>query len=294
MDSSTGSSSITPRADILLFILLKIRKTLKGMNRIVLIALAAAPIAHAQIPALTPDELSQVRKVDTLTVPGPGEFFSAMDAAGEPAWGQHLREGAPPVTGSRAAIALLIGNYVADGYVAVEAHDGQAVKNIGKEIIALAKRLNVSQSVLGRANSINDFADKEDWSALREELEATQNEVKLDMAEQKDEQLVTLVTTGAWIRGVDLVSGIIEENYTPEAARILRQPAIIEYLIDELDDLPERTREKPEVRQVLDGLRNCLPLVTEATPSPQQVAALHREMGALVSILMSPESTPTP
>jgi hypothetical protein len=30
----------------------------------------------------------------------------------------------------------------------VEAQDGQSVKNIGKEIINLAKKLNVSQSVL--------------------------------------------------------------------------------------------------------------------------------------------------
>ena len=96
---------------------------------------------------------------------------------------------------------------MADGYIAVEAQDSQGVKNIGKEIINLAKKLNVSQSVLGRGNSINDFADNNDWNALREELEATQNEVKLDMFEQKDNNLVTLVTLGAWIRGTETQAG---------------------------------------------------------------------------------------
>ena len=61
----------------------------------------------------------------------------------------------------------------------VRAQDGQGVKNTGKEIINLARKLNVSQSVISRGNSINDFAENNDWSALREELEATQNEVSI-------------------------------------------------------------------------------------------------------------------
>jgi len=257
-----------------------------------ILVMAAGSLYAADEP-LSQQDLASVEKTDSLTVPGPGEFFAAMDAAGEPAWGQHVRQGSPPPAANRVTIALLIGAYVADGYVAVEAHDGQAVKNIGKEIIALAKRLNVSQTVLGRANSINDFADNDDWSALREELEATQNEVKLDMAEQKDDQLVTLVTTGAWIRGVDLISGIVNASYTPEGARVLRQPAIIEYLVDELNKLPERTRNKPEVTVLRNGLQNCLPYVTEPTPSEAQVKALHAKMNELAASFLEPQAADT-
>ena len=74
--------------------------------------------------------------------------------------------GTPENTSNRYQIALILGTLVADGYIAVEAQDSQGVKNIGKEIINLAKKLNVSQSVLGRGNSINDFAENNDWNAL--------------------------------------------------------------------------------------------------------------------------------
>ena len=146
----------------------------------------------------------------------PGEFFAAINKLERPNWKQLVRTGTPEATANRAQIALVLGTLVADGYIAVEAQDGQGVKNIGKEIINLAKKLNVSQSVLGRGNSINDFAENNDWNALREELEATQNEVKLDMFEQKDSNLVTLVSLGAWVRGTELASGLIERSYTPE------------------------------------------------------------------------------
>ena len=40
------------------------------------------------------------------------------------------------------------GVFIADGFIAVEAKDGQQVKNIGSDIIKLAKALGVSEAVL--------------------------------------------------------------------------------------------------------------------------------------------------
>ncbi len=117
---------------------------------------------------LGPDR--QAVRIESLTIPMPGEFFAAINKLERPNWKQLVRVGTPEATANRAQIALVLGTLVADGYIAVEAQDGQGVKNIGKEIINLAKKLNVSQSVLGRGNSINDFAENNDWNALREEL----------------------------------------------------------------------------------------------------------------------------
>lgn len=241
---------------------------------------------------MTKEELASVEKLDAVTIPMPGEFFNAMGKVGQPAWGQFLRSGSPGVSDSRLIIALGLGTLVADGYVAVEARDGQAIKNIGKEILALAKKLNVSQSVLGRSNSIADFADNNDWNALREELEATQNEVKLDMVDQKDDRLVTLVSLGAWIRGVDLVSGMVVTEYSPAGAKLLRQPAIIEYLLTQIDALPESARNQTPLPEIRAGLAAALPLVEPEVPSPEQVAKLHTSMKALLDLITG--SAPTP
>jgi hypothetical protein len=60
---------------------------------------------------------------------------------------------------NRAQIALNLGGLIADGFIAVEAQDGQQVKNIGTDIIKLAKALGVSENVLSRGKSINEFAE---------------------------------------------------------------------------------------------------------------------------------------
>ena len=88
---------------------------------------------------------------------------------------------------------------IADGYVAVEAMDGQQVKNLGRDILALAKNLGISKGILDRGESIKQFADDNDWSALKEELEAMQGEVKQEMDSLHDEGLVTLLER----RGLD-------------------------------------------------------------------------------------------
>ena len=260
------------------------------MNRIrwvLLFALSAVPRVglRAAETAMTPEQIGQVVRIESITIPMPGEFFAAINKQGRPNWKQLVRTGTPEATDSRSQIALILGTLVADGYIAVEAQDSQGVKNIGKEIINLAKKLNVSQSVLGRGNSINDFAENNDWNALREELEATQNEVKLDMFEQKDSSLVTLVTLGAWVRGTELASGLIEGSYTPEFARLLRQPAIIEFLLEQIGTLPLAMQEDPLVAKLRSALVKSRDFVVAETPSAENVRDLHQTMYSIVTAI---------
>lgn len=244
--------------------------------------IASSGLWAAETP-MTPEQIGSVVRVESLTIPMPGEFFAAIGKPSRPAWKSLVRVGTPETSASRAQIALALGTLVADGYIAVEAQDSLGVKNIGKEIISLAKKLNVSQSVLGRGSSLNDFAENNDWNALREELEATQNEVKLDMEEQKDQSLITLVSLGAWLRGTDIVSGLVAAGYTPESARLLRQPAIIEYLLAEVAELPKGMQEDELIVSVRAALEKALACVKETTPSEQNVKDLHQTMSAAVN-----------
>jgi hypothetical protein len=260
------------------------------MNRIgwvLLSAISAMPCVGlpAAETAMTPQQIEQVVRIESITIPMPGEFFAAINKQGRPNWKQLVRTGTPQATANRSQIALILGTLVADGYIAVEAQDSQGVKNIGKEIINLAKKLNVSQSVLGRGNSINDFAENNDWNALREELEATQNEVKLDMFEQKDRSLVTLVTLGAWVRGTELASGLIEGSYTPESARLLHQPDIIAYLLEQIGTLPLPMQEDPLLAKLRTALEKSRGFVEAETPSIENVRDLHQTMYSVVTAI---------
>src|SRR2546423_8692727 len=132
-------------------------------------------------PPLSQDQLAKAIKIDSLTIPTPGELFAALEKPGKPDWAGQYRTPIPMTYRNRAQIALNLGGLVADGLIAVEAQDSQQVKNIGTDIVKLAKALGVSENVLARGNSINEFAENSEWDALHEELEATQNEVKTSM-----------------------------------------------------------------------------------------------------------------
>ena len=162
-------------------------------------AFAAEPTPSAIAPASSPlpaDQLAKAIKTDSLTIPTPGELFAAFEKPGKPDWAGQYRTPIPMTYRNRAQIALNLGGLIADGFIAVEAQDSQQVKNIGTDIIKLAKALGVSENVLSRGNSINEFAENSEWDALQEELEATQNEVKASMQSHSDQDLVILVSLG--------------------------------------------------------------------------------------------------
>jgi len=248
--------------------------------------LAAAPLVAAPESALKPEEMKTVVVLDELSMPTPGEFFAAINKVERPNWSQLGRAAGPLATTNRAQASLNLGTRVADGYIAVESQDGQQVKNVGKDIVELAKGLGVSQSILSRGNSISDFAENNDWNALREELDATEGEVKHQLAEQKDSELIALVTIGAWLRGVQAASGVIATNYQPESARLLRQPAIVEYLVARIDGLPDRLKNDELVGKVRNGLIEIKSAVAPATPpTAENVKAIQQTTSQLVDAI---------
>jgi len=219
-----------------------------------LFALAGKTHATSDLKPMTEEERSSVIYAESILIPVPGEFFAALDKQGKRNWPSLMRNVPSPASPNRAQMALNLGTLIADGYIAVEAQDGQQVKNIGRDILAIAKTLGVSQDVLNRGQSITDFAENNDWSGLKEELEATQNEVKMTMTKQKDQDLITLVNLGSWIRGMQAASTLINQDYTPEAARLLYQPSVANHLLKKVDLLTPRLKEDPLVQQAQETL----------------------------------------
>lgn len=249
-------------------------------------AAKAAPPSGAQ--KLSREEMAGATRLDALAVPTPGELFAALDKVAKPNWQTQYRPPIPTAFTSRPQIALNLGGLIADGYIAVEAEDAQQVKNIGKDITALAKTLGVSENVLRRGKSIEDFADTNEWSTLKEELEATQNEVKLAMEEQHDEELVTLVSLGGWIRGTEAVSGWVAANYAPAGAKLLRQPAVVAFLREKIAALPEKVRGDGLVKSVdekLAALGAQVSFPRGETPTAEAVNALKTTASQLAGII---------
>ncbi len=249
-----------------------------------LLASACAAIAADPTP-LTPEQLAKAIRTDTISIPTPGELFAALSKPGAPNWSEQYRGPIPMTYRNRAQIALNLGGLIADGFIAVEAQDGQQVKNIGTDIIKLAKALGVSENVLGRGKSINEFAENDEWSALQEELEATQNEVKTSMQSNRDQDLVILVSLGGWIRGTQVVSGSVMKNYDAAAARVLRQPALVGFIQTKVKDMSPEVQDEPLVKSVIQQLSEIEKLVTfpgGGTPTAEDVAKLNGAVSKLI------------
>ncbi len=250
-----------------------------------LVALPTLLLLGVEPATLPADQMAHAARTDTITIPTPGELFAALQKPGKPNWTGAYRAPIPTTYKNRAQIALNLGGLIADGFIAVEAQDSQQVKNIGADVLKLAKALGVSQNVLSRGNSINDFAETNQWDALQEELEATQNEVKSSMQSHSDQDLVILVSIGGWVRGTQVVSGSLAANYDQRAAKVLRQPALVNFIHAKLNDVSPELRSNPLVKSVTDQLTNLEQLVSfppGQSPTIDQV----KKVNSAVSELM--------
>jgi hypothetical protein len=212
--------------------------------------------------ALSKDQTAKALCTDSVSVPTPGELFAALEKVGKPTWPDLVGKPVPTSSTSRVQMAMTLGVLIADGFIAVQAEDGQQVKNIGRDIVTIAKSLGVSANVISRGKSISDFAENNEWNTLKEELEATQNEVKLALEEHKDGDLVALVTLGAWIRGSEAISSWVVKNYSPEAAKLIRQPGISAFLQAKVRALPDKMRDDALVKEAAKRLEEINMLVT--------------------------------
>jgi hypothetical protein len=234
-------------------------------------ATAAKTTADVSMAALSSSEMAQAVKTDSVTIPTPGELFAALGKPAKPDWASRYRGPIAMNYKTRTQIALNLGGLIADGFIAVEAQDTQQVKNIGGDIVKLAKALGVSENILARGNSINQFAGNDEWSALQEELEATQNEVKASMQSHRDQDLVILVSLGGWIRGTEVVSGVVAKNYDERLGQILRQPELLRFIRSKIGQISPELQNDPLIKSVNNQLASIERIV--ATPFGQSLSA---------------------
>jgi hypothetical protein len=246
----------------------------------------------AETGRISADQMAKAATSDSFSIPTPGELFAALEKTGKINWAGQYRGPTPVTYRDRAQIALNLGGLIADGFIAVEAKDGQQVKNIGSDIIKLAKALGVSEKLLGRGSSINDFAENNEWDTLQEELEATQNEVKSSMQSHADQDLVILVTLGGWIRGTQVVTSAIMQNYDEHGAKVLRQPALVHFMQSKINEISPELRNEPLVKGVSNELGKVEKLVSfppTKTPDVEEVRKVNEAVSKMMGEIESKE-----
>jgi len=86
------------------------------------------------------------KKVENVVVPLPNEIFGALNKLGSVNWREFVRTEKTSNFTERPRIALLLGTVIADGFIAVQAEDAPAVKEIGQRVLNLSKGIGVGNS----------------------------------------------------------------------------------------------------------------------------------------------------
>lgn len=179
------------------------------------------------------------KRVDDVVVPLPNEIFGALNKLGGVNWKEYVRSSKGSNFTERPRIALLLGTVIADGFIAVQAEDAPAVKEIGQRVLGLAKGIGVGNSITPHAKAITEAADKRRWEAVRLELDRTQHSVQRAMNEVHDEKLSHLVSLGGWLRGTDVLTAVVNKRFSPDGAELLHQPDLLDYFKTRLQAMPE-------------------------------------------------------
>ncbi len=201
------------------------------------IALVGATLyAHAAQAPQRIDVKQMSKRVENVVVPLPNEIFGALNKLGSVNW-----------------------RVIADGFIAVQAEDAPAVKEIGQRVLNLSKGIGVGNSITPHAKAITDAADKRKWENVRQELDRTQSSVQAAMNEVHDEKLSQLVSLGGWLRGTQVLTSVVTKHFSPDGAELLHQPDLLVHFQAQLQAMPEFNL--PIIREIQNALVEVRPLV---------------------------------
>jgi hypothetical protein len=236
----------------------------------------AKPKAEADRPAAVPVapgkiDMEQVREelgVNEFTAPSIehllAELMDLRPIPIEKVW-KDLKPEAPQ---ERALLALGAGRVIADGLVAVIAEKPSRVEPAARALLRYAKGLGVSDHVSKHSKSVIEKAAREDWGEVRRELVRAQADVEAGMMALKDEEIAHLVSLGGWLRGLEIITTLVSDDYSSEHARKLVQPEALAYFVDRVSTLNPRLK-KSDVFQVLEkNLREIQDLIGKPDQQP--------------------------
>lgn len=226
--------------------------------------------------------------MDEVVVPVPSEIFSVLDKLGDPNWRDEVRELKSPDTSDRMELSLIFGTVVAEGFVAVQAQDKQAVQDIGREVIAIATSLGLTKAVRPHAQSILEAVDKNDWKTVRKEFDLTQSTVRAEMERMRDNDLAQCVSLGGWLRGTASVTSVVGKAYTEDRAELMNQPMLVEHFSKAVETMSDSAKNSRLIAAIAKGLTKIRQAMESAdgTITQEKVTVINVTSEELLALIL--------
>ncbi|MEZ0389786.1 MAG: hypothetical protein ACAI34_22090 [Verrucomicrobium sp.] len=226
--------------------------------------------------------------MDEVVVPVPSEIFAVLDKLGDPNWKDELRKLATPESSDRMELSLVFGTVVAEGFVAVQAQDKQAVEDIGREVINIAQSLGLTKAVRPHAQSILDAVQKNDWKSVRKEFDQTQATVRAEMERMRDNDLAQCVSLGGWLRGTASATSVVTKAYTNDRAELMNQPMLVDHFTKSVGDMSESAKNNRLVTAINKGLVKIRQSMDSPDGSftPEKINTIHTTCEELLALIL--------
>ena len=261
--------------------------------RWLLLVLGGLIFSHADAaPKPTDDAIQHMREelgVNNFTAPSIDIILQELDALRPIPFEKVWRDLPVNPPQDRARLALCMGAVIADGFLAVAGEKQSRIEPVGRVLLKLAKGLGVSDRVSKHSRSILEKAARQQWSDIKQELIRTQADVEAAMLGLKDEEIAHLVALGGWLRGLEMTGGIVLDDYSPERARRLIQPELLDYFLDRVSTLNPNLK-KTKLGQTLEkNLREVKGIITRPVDTPiekdevKQIRELTKELNKLIA-----------
>lgn len=255
------------------------------------------PAPPAVIPAdlLDDPHVREELAINEFTAPSIAKIFESLEVLAPLPMANYQREIPDRKPLNRADLAVELGFLIADGFLVVQAGELGKVENLATELTNYGKALGAGERVNRHAASLLESARDGEVDQLKKELAATQKDVELELVTLRDADLAHLISLGGWIRALQVASGAVDTQFSPERARQIMREDIADYYSSIISSLEPRIAERPNyaaMRDVLAGMRVEM-LVDETTdPTKEQVAAIRQQAGKLVELSLLREDSP--
>lgn len=190
---------------------------------------------------------------------------------------------------NRARLALASGRVIADGLLAVIAEKPSRVEPCARALLRFSKGLGVADHVTKHSKSIIEKAAKENWLDVRKELVKAQADVEAGMLALRDEEIAHLVSLGGWLRGLEIVSVLIADDFSAKRAARLVQPEALDYFTDRISTLNPNLKAKALFQKIEEALKAIRAVTVKPDEMPlnvddvKKVRDIARELNARIA-----------
>lgn len=226
-------------------------------KRVVLtvLALSCLPVLGDQdgLAANAPAKINIPTQADRVELPSAGEIIGVLKKMGSKVYVPEPKKTATTVPYK---VAINLGIAVAGSFACIAERDRVRLEKYADMIYGYGKVLAVQQALLTRYNEFKQALTKNDWNRVTNLVGLLQAQAlaTLQKSYRKDEAAMALAA--GWLEGSYILSKTLESRFNPKVAKeLLGYRDLNQYLVEQYRQLNPKTREKPEVKAIFDGLR---------------------------------------